>query len=201
MCQPPTTDSSWAAVPDQPSDTRSQATWGSWKRERRWDATQSGARSASISNGTLPHTRRSCGPEKMSNATHPRQPDCPFCPDGLKRRVIVGARTLAVATEDNYPINPGHTLVVPRRHVPHLGDLDENEWMALRGEVRAQQRRIRGTFTVGVNDREAAGQTVPHAHIHVIPRHHGDTPNPRSGVRKAVDGADRYWEQEQKAVS
>lgn len=116
------------------------------------------------------------------------------------------ARTLAVATEDNYPINPGHTLVVPRRHVQHLGDRGENEWMALWDEVRAQQRRIRGTyrcdtFTVGVNDGEADGQTVPHVHIHVIPRHHGDTPDPRGGVRKADDGGDRYWEQEQKAVS
>ncbi len=89
-------------------------------------------------------------------------------------------------------------LVIPRRHVPSIYKLTADEQSAvwsLVAEVR--ERLLTGlkpdAFTIGVNDGLATGQTVEHAHVHVIPRRKGDVPDPRRGIRWIIDNKANYW--------
>lgn len=123
--------------------------------------------------------------------------DCPFCdpPDG---RIWIG-RELTIATPDMYPASEGHTLILPRRHVLSVFELDGEEWdelWDLVGAVRDDlHTRLRPDgFTVGINDGIAAGQTIEHAHVHVIPRHLGDVADPTGGLRGILPHKARYWE-------
>jgi diadenosine tetraphosphate (Ap4A) HIT family hydrolase len=121
---------------------------------------------------------------------------CPFCDASPER--ILGSNDHAIAIPDGYPVADGHTLVVPRRHVNSLFDLSSEEraavW-ALADEVRQQlfERFRPDGFNVGLNDGLAAGQTVDHAHVHVIPRFEGDVPDPKGGVRWVIPVKADYW--------
>jgi diadenosine tetraphosphate (Ap4A) HIT family hydrolase len=112
--------------------------------------------------------------------------DCPFC--RLEKHRIRLESEFAVAFPDRFPVTQGHTLVIPKRHVASLFDLPDEEQAAvwkLVALVRAlllAEFKLEG-FNVGLNDGTAAGQTVSHAHVHVIPRRHGDVADPRGGVR------------------
>lgn len=122
---------------------------------------------------------------------------CPFC--GLGPEVIVLEDELGIALRDRYPVANGHTLVVPRRHVESVFALSDEEIGALWrlvSRVRAALQQELGTtaFTIGVNDGDAAGQTVPHGHIHVIPRSSGDVQDPRGGIRWVIPRLAPYWE-------
>ena len=125
--------------------------------------------------------------------------DCPFCDLPPDRVLPSGAH--ARALRDAYPVTPGHTLVVPERHVASLYDLPPGEqaavW-ALVGEVRADLVASHDPdgFNIGINDGGAAGQTVMHAHVHVIPRYDRDVPDPRGGIRWVVPENAEYWEAE-----
>jgi len=114
--------------------------------------------------------------------------ECPFCELEAKRVINYGSNMWFVI-RDNYPVNSGHSLVVLSRHEPDLFDVSSIEWGDLWGvllDLQDDLRELTGctAFNVGVNVGEAAGQTVPHVHIHVIPRHEGDCEDPRGGVRK-----------------
>lgn len=120
-------------------------------------------------------------------------PDCPFCAAGDD----VLANEHAVVRRDIHPVTPGHLLVVTRRHVADYFDTTPDEQIALLLLVRRAkawlQREYRPDgFNVGVNVGEAAGQTVPHVHIHLIPRYRGDTPHPRGGVRGVIPDKQSY---------
>ena len=125
------------------------------------------------------------------------QAECPFCELPPEREWLETEAALAVP--DLYPAADGHSLVFPRRHVASLFDLDPEEQQAvweLVAEVRgllARQYHPDG-FTVGINDGLAAGQTIEHAHVHVIPRHLGDVPDPTGGLRGILPHKARYWE-------
>lgn len=104
-----------------------------------------------------------------------------------------------VVLPDAHPMSEGHLLSVPRRHTERIEELNEREWDALFAEVRRVARQTRGTDGVagvntGVNSGVAAGQTIPHAHVHVIPRGHGDSDDPRGGVRWVITARAPYWE-------
>jgi diadenosine tetraphosphate (Ap4A) HIT family hydrolase len=122
--------------------------------------------------------------------------DCPFCRLETSRIRLPGE--FAVALPDGFPVTPGHTLVVPRRHVASLFELAEGEQAAV-WRLVAQVRELLVAelrpdgFNVGLNDGPAAGQTVLHAHVHVIPRRHGDVADPRGGVRWVVPDKAAYW--------
>ena len=111
---------------------------------------------------------------------------CPFCQVPEER--IVMTLGSGMALHDSYPVAEGHTLVVPEAHVASLFDLPEERQAELWKLVVMVRDHLTeelhpAGFNVGVNDGLAAGQTVAHAHIHVIPRFEGDAPDPRGGVR------------------
>lgn len=118
-----------------------------------------------------------------------------FVPDEL-REIIVETAT-AFAMYDKYPVNPGHALIIPKRVVANYFELSLKEQTACWIIVN-RVRQIVGTvyqphgFNVGINIQEAAGQTVPHVHIHVIPRYEGDVVEPRGGVRGVVPERKNY---------
>jgi diadenosine tetraphosphate (Ap4A) HIT family hydrolase len=126
-------------------------------------------------------------------------PDCPFC--RLVEHHIGMDSVFAASFFDPYPVTEGHTLIVPKRHVASLFDLPEEVQAAvwkLVAQVRAKlmaELKPDG-FNVGVNDGLAAGQTVMHAHIHIIPRRKGDVADPRGGVRWIIPGKAAYWSQD-----
>jgi len=114
--------------------------------------------------------------------------DCIFCDP---KREILARNESAIAVFDTFPVSPGHALVLPLRHVATIWDLSSAEYDDCFRLVRAVQPILAARFSpdgfnVGANCGEAAGQSVWHAHIHVIPRYKGDTPNPRGGVRHVI---------------
>src|SRR5262245_42317915 len=126
---------------------------------------------------------------------------CPFC--HLEKSRVYLENDSAAAFPDAFPVVEGHLLVVPKRHVVSLFDLTDEEQAAiwrLVGRVRgklASELRPDG-FNVGVNDGPAAGQTVLHAHVHVIPRRAGDVADPRGGIRRVLPAKAPYWVEEQR---
>ena len=112
---------------------------------------------------------------------------CIFCdPRRIRRR-----NALAYATRDSFPVSPGHTLILPMRHCPDFFDLSPEELAACM-EILIDERRAldeelkRDGYNIGVNVGPAGGQSMLHAHIHLIPRYAGDHPNPRGGVRQII---------------
>ena len=115
--------------------------------------------------------------------------DCPFC--NPSEDEIVLANDLCYARYDKYPVSPGHLLLIPYRHIPTLFDATDDEQAALLALVREAKTLLDEHFhpdgyNVGVNVGPAAGQTVMHLHVHVIPRYAGDVEDPRGGVRGVV---------------
>lgn len=121
---------------------------------------------------------------------------CPFCNLPADRALLADTDT-AFAIYDGYPVNPGHTLIIPKRHVANYFELSEEEQAAcfrLLNDVKAmvQERYRPDGFNVGINVEEAAGQTVGHVHIHLIPRYWGDVGEPRGGVRGVIPRKQQY---------
>lgn len=126
-----------------------------------------------------------------------KQADCPFCTISAHGKVLQ-ENNLAIVVQDKFPVTDGHVLIIPKRHTPDYFDLGTAELRAcqqLLSEARLvllqQDRAILG-FNVGINSGSAAGQTVMHTHIHLIPRRSGDTANPRGGVRSVIPGKADY---------
>ena len=122
--------------------------------------------------------------------------NCAFC--SLPQSRIKHNNGLAVAIEDAYPVSSGHTLIIPRRHVPSLFETTEGERVALWELLYRAQADLKASarpdgFNVGINEGIAAGQTVMHLHIHLIPRYSGDKPDPRGGVRWLFPEKADYW--------
>jgi len=122
---------------------------------------------------------------------------CPFC-SRLTSGEVAAESDHAVAFPDGYPLTRGHTLVVPRRHVASIYELSEDEqadvWqLVARVREHVARELDPAGFNIGLNDGGAAGQTVEHAHVHVIPRYEGDVPDPRGGVRWVIPDRAPYW--------
>lgn len=125
--------------------------------------------------------------------------NCPFC--NVEAARILLDNEVGIALPDAFPVTQGHTLVLPKQHVVSLFDLDASEQAALwqlAAEVRARltEEFHPAGFNVAVNDGKAAGQTVMHAHIHIIPRYSGDAADPRGGVRQVIAKKAKYWEEQ-----
>ena len=121
---------------------------------------------------------------------------CPFC--SIEPARVWLENEYAIALPDAYPVADGHTLVVPRKHVTTIYELTTREQNAIWDLVGRVRERLITTskpdgFNIGLNDGVAAGQTVEHAHIHVIPRRRGDVTEPRGGIRWVIADKARYW--------
>ena len=123
-------------------------------------------------------------------------PDCPFCAPAAERIFHAGPLTLGLW--DGFPVNPGHALLVTKRHVASWFDATAEEQAELTAAIEIARRAIEAeqhpdSYNVGINIGQAAGQTVPHLHVHVIPRYEGDVADPRGGVRWVVPAKADYW--------
>jgi len=121
---------------------------------------------------------------------------CAFCT--LPSARVIDENATAIVIRDGYPVSPGHTLLIPKRHTGSFFDLSELE----RGDLLALLDRAKLVldeelhpqgYNIGINDGAAAGQTVPHLHVHLIPRFDGDLPDPRGGVRWVIPAKAKYW--------
>jgi diadenosine tetraphosphate (Ap4A) HIT family hydrolase len=120
---------------------------------------------------------------------------CIFC-DWSSREILVEDEH-AVAFFDAFPVNPGHVLIVPKKHVADYFDLEsalQQACMKLlnQAKVLIQERYNPEGFNIGINAGAAAGQTIFHVHLHLIPRYHGDMPDPRGGVRGVIPSRRSY---------
>lgn len=122
---------------------------------------------------------------------------CPFCTTVLPDPSCwLYANAHAVAFYDRYPSAPGHMLVIPRVHVSHVLDLSRAEFDAVLDlALRCRADLAAADATIGINDGPAAGQTVPHMHLHVIPRTLGDHPDPRGGLRWVLPATAAYFKE------
>ena len=121
---------------------------------------------------------------------------CPFC--GLDEAGLLTRNALAVVKSDAYPLTKGHALVIPRRHVASFFDCSADErvaMMQLIDEVKVllDRQHAPDGYNIGLNNGIAAGQTVMHVHMHVIPRYAGDVADPRGGVRWIFPEKAAYW--------
>jgi diadenosine tetraphosphate (Ap4A) HIT family hydrolase len=121
--------------------------------------------------------------------------DCPFC--HLEPARVLEGNDLALAFSDAFPVAPGHTLAIPRRHVPDFFDLSSAELTAVfellsRMHLRLRSDQETNGFNIGVNIGAAAGQSIMHAHVHLIPRRPGDVSKPLGGVRNVIPGKGPY---------
>lgn len=121
---------------------------------------------------------------------------CPFCtlPPGR----IVQENEYAVWIYDGFPVSPGHSLIIPKRHVGSFfeANIDERTAMlALLDKAKASVEEVYQpvAYNIGINDGPAAGQTVPHLHLHLIPRYSGDVADARGGVRWVIPDKAVYW--------
>ncbi len=123
--------------------------------------------------------------------------DCVFCELREKNDRPIVARTRSFfAVNDKYPVNVGHTLIIPFRHVSRLRDLTVAEFAELKEILEAVQDQLAEQnaegFNIGVNEGDVAGQTVSHLHVHVIPRYAGDVEHPRGGIRNLKNALVEY---------
>jgi diadenosine tetraphosphate (Ap4A) HIT family hydrolase len=131
----------------------------------------------------------------------------------MENSKIILANDLAIAIYDGFPVTPGHTLIVPKRHIALFFETTREEQSAmldLLAEMRlllldanpSQPPFAKGrskppnAFNIGINDGAAAGQTVMHMHIHLIPRYAGNTDDPRGGVRWIMPEKAPYWKKQ-----
>ncbi len=120
---------------------------------------------------------------------------CPFCHP--REGEVIFSSELVKGVWDTYPLNPGHVLLVPHRHIARWFDATPEEQVALTSAIEQATAAIEEQyspegFNIGFNDRKAAGQSVPHLHIHIIPRYEGDVPDSRGGIRNIIPARAEY---------
>ena len=126
---------------------------------------------------------------------------CPFCElvatPGSGR--ILADNHLALLVSDLFPVSRGHALAMPKRHIASFFDATENERAALFELVDKAKGilddKVRPDgYNIGINEGVAAGRTIPHLHVHVIPRFSGDAEDPRGGIRWVMPERANYWD-------
>lgn len=123
------------------------------------------------------------------------QKQCIFC--NLASERIIAENELCLAIRDGFPVSEGHTLIIPKRHVADYFDLTSDEIAAMQTMMKENKCQLDNTlhpdgYNVGVNVNAAAGQTVFHVHMHLIPRYIGDVESPKGGVRGVIPGKQKY---------
>ena len=121
---------------------------------------------------------------------------CPFCT--LPPERIIDENEHAVWIYDGFPISPGHSLIIPKRHVGSFFEITTPEKIAIfslldQAKNVVSTEHLPNAYNIGINDGPAAGQTVPHLHVHLIPRYINDVKDPRGGVRWLIPEKAVYW--------
>lgn len=121
---------------------------------------------------------------------------CPFCNIDSQRELIVESPN-AFSVYDRFPVSKGHALIVPKRHCPDYFELTPDEQTDCWGMVNTVkqilvQKYNPDGFNIGINVNAVAGQTIPHVHIHLIPRYRGDIKDPEGGVRGVIPEKRNY---------
>ena len=124
------------------------------------------------------------------------QTSCPFC--SLPENRVIQRNAVGVVVRDAYPVSPGHTLLIPSRHAGSFFELTTEERVGLLLLMDSAKQRLNDEFSpaaynIGINDGLAAGQTIAHMHLHLIPRYQGDVSDPRGGVRWVLPEKAKYW--------
>ena len=122
--------------------------------------------------------------------------NCPFCTLPAER--IIHTSEHGVVIRDGFPVSPGHTLIIPKRHQDSFFNLSAEEKVDLMALLDTAKDQVEkefkpASYNIGINDGPAAGQTIPHLHIHLISRYTGDVPDPRGGVRWLIPDKANYW--------
>lgn len=112
-----------------------------------------------------------------------------------KERILENKCSFAIY--DGFPISKGHTLVIPKKIVVSIFDLGDEEYRSLFALARNARKFLKDKynpdgFNFGINDGSTAGQTIEHAHLHIIPRYSGDLEDPRGGVRNILPDNSGY---------
>ena len=121
---------------------------------------------------------------------------CPFCT--LPKERVIDSNHHGMVIRDGFPISHGHTLVIPNRHIGSFFELSPDERQSLldlldNAKLVLDSELKPDGYNIGINDGPSAGQTVPHLHIHLIPRYNGDQTDPRGGVRWIIPEKADYW--------
>lgn len=121
---------------------------------------------------------------------------CLFC--GLPENRVLFRNDAAIVIRDAFPVSPGHTLVIPLKHVESLFETSAEDRAAMFELLNVASQQLKTEFApagynIGINDGAAAGQTIRHLHMHLIPRYAGDRADPRGGVRWIIPEKADYW--------
>ncbi len=122
--------------------------------------------------------------------------DCPFC--SIASEKMIAQDSLTFTVRDTLPVSPGHTLILPKRHIASIFEATKEEVAALWEAVQQARAQLLKEFSpdgfnIGINDGLVSGQTILHLHIHIIPRFKGDMPDPRGGIRWIFPDKAKYW--------
>jgi diadenosine tetraphosphate (Ap4A) HIT family hydrolase len=121
--------------------------------------------------------------------------ECVFC--NIDKENVLYQDESWVAIYDNYPVSKGHVLLIPKRHVKTYFELNYVELASIGLNINIVKHILDkkyepSGYNIGINCGESAGQTVPHCHIHIIPRYDGDVEDPRGGVRGVIPEKQKY---------
>jgi len=122
--------------------------------------------------------------------------NCIFCK--LREERVIGECDFTKTFIDTYPASPGHTLIVPKRHFATFFEASEDELLAICKAIQNAKTILDEEFSpdgynIGVNNGQAAGQSVMHMHVHLIPRYTGDVEDPKGGIRWVLKDKANYW--------
>lgn len=122
---------------------------------------------------------------------------CVFCDYLDKKDKVVFDNKLAFAIYDGFPVNKGHMLIMPKRHVESFFELSQEEKLAideliLKTKTFIDESHHPDAYNLGINEGVFAGQSILHCHVHIIPRYIGDVSNPRGGVRGVIPAKQNY---------
>jgi diadenosine tetraphosphate (Ap4A) HIT family hydrolase len=144
-------------------------------------------------------TKRDCDDtdfRKQGEIYKHREHSCVFCSIDPKR--IISDNNLAYITEDKYPVTIGHCLIIPKRHFDDYFDITQAELNSVQALLQEAKKRVISkdksvlAFNLGINNGTVAGQTILHAHIHLIPRRAKDVELPTGGIRNIIPGKGNY---------
>ena len=123
---------------------------------------------------------------------------CLFCDKNNKEKHnIILENDLFYSRWDNFPVSSGHAEIVPKKHIVSFFELTKDDILQLYDLIIKTKKIISEKYNsdgynIGLNEGNAAGQTINHLHIHIIPRYKNDIKNPRGGIRNIIPDKGNY---------